>query len=196
VGKPAKHLRDQHAGADGAAAVPQDRRRIGAYLLLALTGGGLGLLSLLPQAPALIWNFSKSVPVGLYRIERTASAKGDIVVLAPSGRVRSALTAYGILPADWLLLKPIAALAGDKVCRSAGAVTVNGEPAATARTIARDGQSLPTWGGCYVLQNSEVFVLAPHPASFDSRYLGPIDARQIVGVARPLLTLPLSGEAS
>jgi conjugative transfer signal peptidase TraF len=175
VGKPAKPSRDQH---------------VGAYLLLALIGGGLGLLSLLPQTPALIWNLSESVPVGLYRIEHKAFIKGDIVVLDPVGRVRSALTTYGILPADWLLLKPVAALPGDTVCRSANTVTVNGEPAATARIIARDGQSLPTWSGCYTLQDNDVFVLAPHPASFDGRYLGPVDTGQIVGVAHPLITLP------
>ena len=36
---------------------------------------------------------------------------------------------------------------------------------------------------------SQVFLLARHPDSFDSRYYGPIDARLARGIARPLVTL-------
>jgi type IV secretory pathway protease TraF len=42
---------------------------------------------------------------------------------------------------------------------------------------------MPFWQGCRVLQTGEVFVLADHPGSFDSRYFGPLDTASIAGRA-------------
>src|SRR5262245_48920946 len=54
------------------------------------------------------------------------------------------------------------------------------------QTPARNGKSehaMPTWQGCRVLQTGEVLVLANHPASFDSRYFGPLHTASIMGRA-------------
>ena len=192
MGKPANYC-EQSAGTPETVGQQQRRPRIRICLA---TGGGaaLGLLSLLPQSPVLVWNFTESVPVGLYHIEQAAAQRGDVVALAPSGRVRSPLDAYGVLPAGRLLLKQIAAMPGDTVCRNSVSITVNGVSAATALLQTRAGKALPVWSGCRGLLPGEVFLLAPHPASFDSRYFGTIDDSQIVGVAHPIFTLPSSQE--
>jgi conjugative transfer signal peptidase TraF len=156
-------------------------------------GASFGLLSLLPRAPTLVWNFTQSVPVGLYGVSHTEPAKGDLIALAPAGAARAMLDASGALPAGKLLLKQLRAVRGDVVCRVGASITINGAEAATARLRSRDGRALPTWSGCRALGAGEILVLAPHPLSFDGRYFGPIDDAQIIGVARPLLTFPHAG---
>lgn len=161
-----------------------------ACLVLTAAGASLGALSLAPQSPVLVLNLTASVPAGLYHVSRTQARKGDILALAPAGVARDMLDAFGALPAGKLLLKRLVAVNGDTVCRSGTSITVNDAEAATARSTSTDGRVLPTWSGCRVLRASEIFVLAPHPDSFDGRYFGPIGVSQIIGVAGPLLTLP------
>lgn len=165
-------------------------RRAGACLLLTGIGAGLGLLSLGAQAPALVWNFTASIPVGLYGVSQRQPAKGDLIAISPTGSTRQKLDAYDVLPAGKVLLKQLKAVGGDNVCRIGASVTINGAEAATARLRSRDGQELPVWSGCRVLGADEILVLAPHPLSFDGRYFGPINAGQIIGVATPLFTFP------
>lgn len=172
---------------------PRHRRR-GAVLLLTAVGACLGALSLLPHHPRLVWNFTESVPVGLYSVAQRTPSKGDVVVIAPEGRAGDVLRTFGALPQGHLLLKQLAAAPGDTVCRNNMMISINGAVAAIARPRARDGRVLPAWSGCRGLLPGEVFLLAPHPASFDSRYFGPVEDSQIVGVAHPVFTLPSSQE--
>ena len=172
-------------------------RRSALMIGLTVAGALLGAFSLTPARPALLWNFTASVPIGLYRIGDTPPQPGDLVALDPTGAAKSALMSFGVLAKDRLLLKPIVAHAGDTVCRHSLTVTVNGFLAAKARPRTREGRLLPEWGGCWRLASSEIFLLAPHPDSFDSRYFGPVGLQDVIGVAHPLLTfLPSSGEAA
>lgn len=181
---------DQHTG-PVAPTWPADRRRqTAAWLVLMFTGASLGLLALLPRSPVLVWNHTESVPIGLYRVEHATPVRGDIVVIAPTGALRATLEAYGALARGRLLLKRLAATGGDRVCRDGAAISVNGAAAAVAKPATADGRALPAWSGCRLLASDDVLVLNPHAGSFDSRYYGPIDAGQILGVARPLIPLP------
>lgn len=181
MGTRAIHLRQRYSGV-------RTRRDAGVCLPLTLAGATLGLLSLLPATPALVWNHTGSVPVGLYSLDRSSPAKGDIVAIAPHGKLLATLEDHGVLPANRLLLKELAAANGQTVCRNQTVVSIDGVRAAVARPATSDGRALPVWSGCRVLAADEVLVLNPHAGSFDSRYYGPIDASQIVGVAHPLLT--------
>ncbi len=172
------------------------RRRTGVCLALTLAGVSFGLLSLQPLQPALVWNHTGSVPVGLYTIESKTPVRGDLVVIAPTGDLQATLDDYGVLPAGRLLLKLLAAASGDSVCRRGLSVTINGAAAATAKTRTAGGRALPVWSGCRTLGAGDVVVLTRHGGSFDSRYLGPIGADQIIGVAHPIATLPASGSSS
>ena len=173
----------------------RSRRRTGICLGLTLAGASLGVLSLQSSPSALVWNHTASVPIGLYSIAHTRPVKGDIVLIAPSGDLRATLKDYGVLPANHLLLKQLAATHGDAVCRDHASITINGAPAATARAAMADGRPLPAWSGCRRLGADDVLVLTGHAGSFDSRYFGPIGADEIVGIAHPLITLP-SAEAT
>jgi conjugative transfer signal peptidase TraF len=139
------------------------------------------------QPPLLVtWNASPSVPVGLYLVTKASPRVGDLVVLRLPPVIAAYAARRGYLPTSAYLLKPIAAVAGDLVCRFGEEVFVRGVPAATAQAAEEAGNAMPTWQGCRVLQAGEVFVLADHPASFDSRYFGPLDASSVVGGAAAL----------
>lgn len=194
MGTEAGHL-EQHETSAFAPAVHASRRRgrTVVFLTLTLIGAAFGILSLQPQAPRFVWNFTKSVPVGLYGVSPGGPAKGDLIAIAPSGDTRDTLDAYDVLPAGKVLLKQLSAVNGDTVCRVGASITINGAKVATARQASSTGRALPTWSGCRTLGVREILALAPHPLSFDGRYLGPIDSRQIIGVATPLLTFPQEG---
>ena len=136
------------------------------------------------QPPLLVvWNASPSVPVGLYLITKASPRVGDLAVLRLPPVIAAFAARRGYLPTSAYLLKPIAAVAGDLVCRFGERVLVSGGLAGIAQDADADGNAMPTWQGCRVLQMGEVFVLADHPASFDSRYFGPLQTVSIVGRA-------------
>lgn len=162
-----------------------------------LTCGGLALSALLipvvhHPALRLIWNASASVPVGLYRIERDTQPKaGELVAVRPSSALAHYMDARRYVEAGVLLVKPIAAASGATVCRWDVGVTIGGRAVATALPHDRLGRSLPVWSGCRRLGANDLFLIAPaHKDSFDSRYFGPVERRQIVGRAVPLWTRP------
>lgn len=141
-----------------------------------------------PQRLLLVWNVTPSTPIGLYVVTQAMPKRGDLVVTRlPPGMEALAVT-RAMLSANTPVLKPIAALADDLVCRFGSTVTINGRFAAIAREFDRHGRRLPVWGGCRRLSASQIFILAGHPDSFDSRYYGPVDAHNVRGVAHPLLT--------
>jgi conjugative transfer signal peptidase TraF len=136
------------------------------------------------QPPLLvIWNASPSVPVGLYFVTQASPGVGDLAVLRLPPVVAAFAARRGYLPTSAYLLKPIVAVAGDLVCRFGEQIFVRGRFAAIAKAADDDGNVMPAWQGCRVLQTGEVFVLADHPASFDSRYFGPLDIASVMGRA-------------
>ncbi|ARS26395.1 conjugal transfer protein [Sphingomonas sp. KC8] len=138
--------------------------------------------------PRVIWNASASAPIGLYRIRPESDPPtGALVAIAPPEHLSRWLSARGYLPEGVPLLKHVAAKAGQRVCRSGGAVSVDARRVAISR--ARDGQGrpLPVWQGCRTLRPGELLLLNPaHPDSLDGRYFGPLPASAVIGRATPL----------
>lgn len=130
-----------------------------------------------------IWNASPSVPVGLYLVTKASLRVGDLVVVRLPPVIAAFAARRGYLRASAYLLKPIAAVAGDLVCRLGDRVFVRGMLTGAAADTDADGSAMPSWQGCRILQMGEVFVLADHPASFDSRYFGPLDTASVAGRA-------------
>jgi len=156
---------------------------------LVLAAGFLACLALgVAPRPRLLLNTTASVPVGLYRLSPAGSPRvGDLVVLTPDPPLAAFLADGGWLPRGVPLIKPVAAAAGQSVCRIGLAVTIDGRK--VARALSRDGQGrpLPFWSGCRVLDPGEVFLLAPALGSLDGRYFGVTDGGQVVARAHPLL---------
>ena len=66
-------------------------------------------------------------------------------------------------------------------------VHINGVPVAAALPADRLGRPLPFWSHCRPLTEGELFLLsATNPASFDSRYFGPVSASAVIGIAHPI----------
>ena len=181
-------------------AVTHPRSRLRARLMLAgLSTCGLAALawaSFVHPLPRLIYNPSDSVAVGWYRIDpldrRTSSPPRPLsvgsIVLVPLPAEAAALAAQrGYLPTRVPLLKRVGAVAPQEVCIADGKVRIDGVPSAAVLRADRWGRPLPFWQQCRRLQPGELFLLsATNPASFDSRYFGPVSAAAVVGVARPV----------
>lgn len=172
------------------------RSRMRAHLVLTLLSAcGLGALAwasfVMPSAHV-VYNPSNSVPVGWYRIEPVNSPANSLhvgsIVLARLPAEPAALAAQrGYLPPHIPLLKRIGAIAPQHVCIVGGVVRIDGVPVAVVLRTDRMGRPLPSWPQCRVLVEGELFLLsATNPASFDSRYFGPIAASTVIGTAQPI----------
>jgi type IV secretory pathway protease TraF len=99
------------------------------------------------------------------------------------------LAARGYLPKGALLIKRIAALPGQKICRADLTISVDGSAIAEANAHDHAGRDLPRWSGCFTLKPGDVFLLNwDHPSSLDRRYFGALPAGTIVGRAQPIRT--------
>lgn len=168
------------------------RSRICARLVLAvLSASGLAALawaSFVRPAAHVVYNPSDSVPVGWYRIEPADSLRVGTIVLTQLPADAGALAAQrGYLPSHIPLLKRIGAVAPQHVCIVDGIVRIDGVPVATVLHADRMGRPLPFWPQCRSLVEGELFLLsATNPASFDSRYFGPVAASTVIGNALPI----------
>ncbi|VTU31624.1 conjugal transfer pilin processing protease TraF [Variovorax sp. SRS16] len=169
---------------------------------LLLAWMGLGLAALCAPAvltmPAhgrvlLIYNPSDSVRRGWYSVDPVASPGslhvGSIVLAQLPAEVAAFAAQRGYLPSGVPLLKRIGAVAPQSVCVQEQVIRIDGDIAATARTHDGMRRPLTDWQQCRHLGRGELFLLSnTNPASFDSRYFGPIAASAVIGIARPLWT--------
>ena len=190
------------ANATGTA--PHPRSRLRARIALAgLSACGLAALawaSFLPDnmrpLPRLIYNPSDSVAVGWYRVDplhqRTDSlprplSLGSIVLTTLPADTAALAAQRRYLPARVPLLKRVGAVAPQIVCVFDALVWIDGVPVAAVLPADRLGRPLPSWRQCRQLRPGELFLLSvTNPASFDSRYFGPVSASAVIGVAHPV----------
>jgi conjugative transfer signal peptidase TraF len=140
-------------------------------------------------APRLIWNASDSIPRGLYAAGPALLRlqPGDLVAVAPPPALAAFLATRHYLPLGLPLLKPVAALGGQRVCRAGVAITIDGRHAGDALERDSHRRPLPRWQGCRVLASNEVFVMnRAVPDSFDGRYFGPLPRSLVRARLRPL----------
>jgi conjugative transfer signal peptidase TraF len=89
-----------------------------------------------------------------------------------------------------LLLKVVAAVAGDVVAVSVNGVVVNGHPLPRSRPLSLDGagRRLSRWPeGRYRLGLGQLWLYADNARSWDSRYWGPAALVHVKARAVPLL---------
>lgn len=140
-----------------------------------VTGGACALAS------HLLVNVTRSMPLGLYAIRgvRGPLAPGALVAFPIPPAVRDLVRDRHYLMDGALLLKPVAAVAGDVVCIEGDRLTVRGELVAHLRSSDSNGRPLPRDSRCGPLAAGTVYVLAPDARSFDSRVFGPVEARTL-----------------
>ena len=150
----------------------------------------LGILSLVSFAPKLIWNASASTPIGLYALAPDPSPDvTDLVAVRAPEPLASFLSEGGYLPRGVPLLKRVAALPGQRVCRLGLAISVDAVPMGEAIERDRRGNPLPVWQGCRVVAEGELFLMNWQVRdSLDGRYFGPLPTSSVIGRATPLYT--------
>jgi len=169
-------------------------------MLFAAMGIGLAALCVPAFMPMsvhervfVVYNPTDSVPRGWYRVgsfDNAASPHvGSIVLARLPADVASFAEQRGYLPNGVPILKRVGAIAPQLVCVREQVVLIDGAVAATARTHDGVRRPLRAWQQCRPLAGGELFLLSDsNPASFDSRYFGPISVFAVLGIARPLWT--------
>jgi conjugative transfer signal peptidase TraF len=173
------------------------------FALRAWLGMGLfAALILCAHSAGLRVNESPSLPIGIWRVsplERDLR-RGDIVSFCPPDTAvfreawrRGYLSAGHCEGGYEPLLKPVAAIAGDRVSGSDDGISINGRLIASSKSLNRDGlgRILPSPGAHDVIvAKGEVWVISSYNSlSFDSRYFGPVPISRIEGLAHPLFIL-------
>ena len=141
-----------------------------------------------PVMPYVFYNETASAPVGWYRLTPNRAIKRDVMVAAfAPENARNMAATRDYLPAHVPLLKTVWAAAGDEICSDNGRVTAPNRP--DIRTQAQDafGRLMPVWRGCITLSENQYFLVSTHVQnSWDSRYFGPVEKDNILGVVHYL----------
>jgi conjugative transfer signal peptidase TraF len=149
---------------------------------------GLLLSTIGGATPHYIWNASNSVPLGLYRVQPVSTLTvTELVAVQPPDLLAAFLDLNGYLPIGIPMLKRVLALPGQKVCRNGLTIAVDGVEVGQALEHDRRGRPLPSWQGCRLIADGDVFVMNWQSTdSLDSRYFGPLPASAVIGKAVPV----------
>lgn len=142
-------------------------------------------------------NTSKSIPVGLYWISSSPVEKGSYVLFCPpEGKVFEDAKGRGYIGSGFCpggygyMMKKVLAAGHDVVSVSEEGVQINGEQLPLSAPLAVDGagQPLPRYRvSDFMLGDQEVLLMSDVSAtSFDGRYFGIINRKQIRTVIRPV----------
>jgi conjugative transfer signal peptidase TraF len=165
-------------------------RRVVVALLTSLGIAALAWPSLHTSLARIVYNPSDSVPPGWYRIGPPESLHvGSIVLVRLPADTATLAAQRGYLPAHIPLLKRIGAMSPQQMCIEKHIVRIDSMPVAAVHATDGRGRPLLAWQQCRRLHDGELFLLsATNPASFDSRYFGPIAVSAVIGSAQPLWT--------
>ncbi|MFC6446115.1 S26 family signal peptidase [Shinella zoogloeoides] len=164
------------------------RHRILGVALLAVVAAAAPIAIDMPMR--LLWNATASAPIGFYAIEPADRLTApELVAVMPPEPLAAFMVGRGYLGESVPLLKRVAGLPGQRVCRTGRAVTVDGVALGDALDRDRIGRALPVWRGCRAIAPGELFLMNSGVRdSLDGRYFGPLPASAVVGRARPLWT--------
>lgn len=151
---------------------------------------GVAIAAFVPTPLRLVWNASASVPIGFYDIDPPRRlAVGDLAAVMPDEALAGFMVERGYIAPGVPLLKRIAAVPGQEVCRHGHTITVDAKPVGDALERDRNGRNLPVWQGCRRVAVDELFLMnTAIPDSLDGRYFGPLRRTSVIGRAVPLWT--------
>jgi conjugative transfer signal peptidase TraF len=163
----------------------------GSARLLASALCPAALLSCLAAAVGshLLWNWTPSLPRGLYWLshDRTAQVGSLVAFPVPKSVERLVIERKYLPPGAWLV-KPVVATSGDRVCTDARTLVVDGQNLGRVLTEDSAQRPLPWATVCGPLSEGQVFVASHYEKSFDSRTFGPVPLGALRGTVTPLWT--------
>src|SRR5258708_3295505 len=144
-------------------------------------------------------NITSSLERGFYVVSQRPSA--SLVEFCPEGEAASLSVQRGYRMAGGTcpdggspLMKPVVAVAGDRVEVTSNGIRVNGKLIANSTAHSKDhrGRLLNPWpNGEYIVPAGSLWVVSDfNNWSFDSRYFGPIPSSLVQHHLRPLWTFP------
>jgi conjugative transfer signal peptidase TraF len=179
---------------DVANAAHPARRVVTAPALARFVAAALALAALFSAlacavASHLLWNWTPSLPRGLYWLSPGRLARiGTLVAFPVPSQVQDLVRERNYLPPRALLIKPVVALASDWVCTLGGTLLVNGAVMGAVPTEDSAKRPLPRATDCGALPEGLVFVASRYAKSFDSRTFGPVSLSNLQGTVTPLWT--------
>ncbi|WP_282129057.1 S26 family signal peptidase [Roseobacter litoralis] len=164
-------------------------RRIWAGIAF-ITVSAIALSTAIDMPAVFLWNASPSAPIGLYRLQSIDHlGPRELVAVAAPDPIAAFIADRGYLPPDIPLLKHVAGLPGQVVCRIGRSITVDGVTMGEAQVTDSFGRPMPVWRGCRRITSDEVFLMNPDAKnSLDGRYFGPIPLNAILAEAIPIWT--------
>ena len=174
---------------------PHFRRSwVAAWAAVALIASAIG------STRTLRINFTSSLPRGIYRTVTGPPSRGAMVLLClPPAVARFARTRRyvwrGDCPGEAAPVgKVVSAVAGDTVVATVEGLNINGRSLPNTAARSRDGKGRPMTripSGRYVVAPGQLWLTSTYnPASFDSRYFGPVLATAVITQIEPLWTFP------
>ncbi|WP_085309994.1 S26 family signal peptidase [Planktotalea arctica] len=164
-------------------------RRIWASVVF-IAVGAIAVSTAVAMPTLFLWNASPSVPIGLYRLQSIDHlGPRDLVAVTAPDPIAAFIADRGYLPPDIPLLKHVAGLPGQIVCRFDRSITVDGISLGEAQQTDSHGHQMPVWQGCRRITSDQVFLMNPHvETSLDGRYFGPIPRNALLAEAIPIWT--------
>ena len=164
--------------------------RFGYAMVTYVVTMGIAIAAFVDFPKKLVWNASASTPIGLYSI---APADRFEVTNLVAVRAPEPLAAFmverGYIGRSVPLMKRVAGVPGQQVCRRDHVITIDGVPIGDALERDHLGRSLPTWQGCHRIAEGELFLMNWSVRdSLDGRYFGPLPTSTVIGRATPLWT--------
>ena len=113
--------------------------------------------------------------------------RGDIMLFHPPEAARQLALKHHWMLADEVLMKPIAALPGDRVCVVDHQIWVNHHFVAKQERVYAPHHALPQWQFCGTIPSGHYLLLSTYAArSFDGCYFGLIDKAALIARAIPI----------
>ena len=167
--------------------------RVGISVCMGVAVAACGVSYYFNSSGKFVSNFTDSMPKGYYSIvERNPASvtNEEIVTFCPDHTVylSESFARRYLLPAEsgencWVtpLLKVVGAKTGDHVHADENGIVVNGVVLAHSGSQPRDGfgQDMKIWRYDGIVPEGKVVLVNPMNLSFDSRYFGMVDTKQI-----------------
>jgi conjugative transfer signal peptidase TraF len=164
--------------------------RFGYVMVTYMLTMGMAIAAFVDFPKKLIWNASASTPIGLYSIAPADRFEvTDLVAVRAPEPLAAFIVERGYIGRGVPLMKRVAGVPGQQVCRRDHAITVDGVPMGDALDRDHLGRSLPAWQGCRRIAEGELFLMNWSVRdSLDGRYFGPLPTSDVIGRATPLWT--------
>jgi len=136
------------------------------------------------------FNFTPSMPRGVYYTYDCSPAKGDIIQFKPTERTwQFAMDRKYVSDRMEGLLKTVVATSGDRVCWQEGKISINGEFAGDVAAADSMGRPLGHDPECIIVQEGQLLPMAlDYHRSYDGRYFGLINSEDVQFCVRPVWT--------